>query len=54
MNVKSVIINSDLHNKLKIFCRGKNLKIGAVVEDLIQLYLDKSRNIQNLIDENKK
>ncbi len=36
---KSVIINGDVHGKFKIFCKGKSLKIGGVIEDLIRLYL---------------
>ena len=50
---KSVIIDGDVHSKFKIFCKGKSLKIGGVIEDLIQLYLDNPKQIQKLIDEYK-
>lgn len=50
---KSVIINGGVHNSFKILCRGKSMKIGAVIEDLIKLYLSNPRKIQQLIDENK-
>ena len=47
---KSVIINSDVHYKFKMFCKGKNLKIGAVIEDLMRLYLVQPHKLQNMID----
>jgi len=50
---KSVIIDGELHNKFKIFCKGKSMKIGGVVEDLIILYLDNPKTIQKLIDDVK-
>jgi len=50
---KSVIINGAIHNNFKTLCRGKSMKIGAVIEDLIKLYLNNPRKIQQLIDENK-
>lgn len=50
---KSVIINADIHTKLKTFCKGKSLKIGGVIEDLINIYLDNPKTIQKLIDEYK-
>ncbi len=53
MKNKSIIISGDVHEKLKIFCRGKNMKIGAVVEDLIKLFLEKPKEIQNKVDEIK-
>jgi len=48
---KSVIINEDIHSKFKIFCKGKNYKIGGVIEDLISIYLNNPKEIQKLIDE---
>ena len=36
---KSIIIDGDLHNRFKTLCKGKNLKIGGVIEDLIRAYL---------------
>jgi hypothetical protein len=50
---KSVIIEGDLHNKFKMLCKGKSMKIGAVIEDLIKLYLDNPKVIQKMIDELK-
>ena len=43
---KSVIIAGDLHNRFKILCKGKSLKIGGVIEDLIRLYLNDPKKIQ--------
>ena len=48
---KSVIINEDIHSRFKMFCKGKNYKIGGVIEDLINIYLDNPKEIQKLIDE---
>lgn len=50
---KSIIINGDLHSKFKTLCKGKNMKIGGVIEDLIKLYLDSPNDIQKIIDEHK-
>ena len=50
---KSVIIEGNLHNKFKMLCKGKSLKIGGVIEDLIILYLNNPKKIQTLIEEVK-
>ena len=50
---KSVIIDGELHGKFKLLCKGKSLKIGGVIEDLIELYLSDPRGIQKVIDERK-
>jgi hypothetical protein len=50
---KSIIIDGDLHNKFKILCKGKSMKIGGVIEDLIKLYLDNPKDVQRIIDEHK-
>ena len=50
---KSIIIEGKLHNKFKVLCKGKSMKIGGVIEDLIQLYLDNPKNVQKMIDELK-
>lgn len=50
---KSVIINGEIHGEFKVFCKGKSLKIGGVIEDLIRLYLNDPKEIQKLIDEKK-
>jgi hypothetical protein len=47
---KSVIIDGDIHSKLKTFCAGKNLKMGGVIENLISLYLKDYKNVQKQID----
>jgi predicted lactoylglutathione lyase len=53
IKAKSIIINGDLHYKFKTLCRGKNMKIGAVIEDLIALYVKNQKSIQGLIDKEK-
>jgi hypothetical protein len=50
---KSIIIEGDLHNRFKLLCKGKSMKIGAVIEDLIQLYLNNPKEVQKMIDEFK-
>lgn len=50
---KSIIIDGNLHNRFKILCKGKSLKIGGLIEDLIQLYITNPKTIQELIDKNK-
>lgn len=50
---KSVIIDGELHGKFKLLCKGKSLKIGGVIEDLITLYLNDPKGIQKVIDERK-
>jgi hypothetical protein len=50
---KSIIIDGELHNRFKILCKGKSMKIGGVIEDLIKLYLRNPKDIQTLIDANK-
>ena len=51
---KSIIIDGNLHNRFKLLCKGKSLKIGGVIEDLISLYLDNPKKIQDLIEDTKK
>lgn len=50
---KSIIIDGDLHGDFKKLCKGKSLKIGGVIENLIRLYLDNPKKIQTLIEEAK-
>lgn len=50
---KSIIIEGELHNRFKLLCKGKSMKIGGVIEDLIELYLDNPKVIQKMIDEIK-
>ena len=47
---KSIIVNGDLHYKFKVLCKGKSLKIGGVIEDLISLSLYDPKKVQSLID----
>mgnify|MGYP006285134515 CR=1 FL=1 len=50
---KSIIIDGQLHAKFKLLCKGKNLKIGAVIEDLIRLFLNNPKEIQSMIEKDK-
>jgi hypothetical protein len=47
----SIIVDGDIHNDFKIFCKGKNLKIGGIVEKLISLYMKKYKELEKMIDE---
>jgi len=48
---KSVIIDGDLHYDFKMFCKGKSLKIGAVIENLIKIYLDDPKTLRGMIED---
>ena len=50
---KSIIIDGNIHYDFKTLCKGKSMKIGGVIEDLIRLYLDNPTHTQRLIDEVK-
>lgn len=50
---KSVIIDGELHGRFKMLCKGKSLKIGGVLEELITLYLTNPKEIQSMIEESK-
>ena len=50
---KSIIVTEVVHNDFKKLCKNKNLKIGALIEDLIKLYLSNPKIIQKLIDDLK-
>lgn len=52
--MKSIIIDEELHNKFKLFCKGKNLKIGGMIENMIKAYLKESKMFDKLIDETLK
>jgi len=47
---KSIIINGELHNRFKLLCKGKNMKIGGVIEDLIRAYLHDPNGMQQVIN----
>lgn len=53
-NMKSIIIDKDLHYKFKMFCKGKNLKIGGMIENMIKAYLNNPKDFNNLIEKNNK
>ena len=48
---KSIIIDGDLHQRLKIFCKGKSMKIGGVVENLIRTFLNNPKELENMFEE---
>ena len=50
---KSVIIDGRIHYDFKLLCKGRSLKIGGVIEDLIKLYLHNPREVQGMIDDFK-
>ena len=50
---KSVILDPFVHGKFKVLCKGKSMKIGALIEDLIKLYLNNPKQIQEKINELK-
>jgi len=50
---KSVIIDGSLHYDFKVFCKGKSMKIGGVIENLIRLYLNDPKRVEKMIDEQK-
>jgi uncharacterized protein YajQ (UPF0234 family) len=47
---KSIIIDGKLHNQFKVLCKGKSMKIGGVIEDLIRVYLRNPKDVQKIID----
>jgi len=51
---KSIIIDGNLHYKFKTMCKGKSLKIGGVIENLITLYLNDPKKIHSMIEDTAK
>ena len=51
---KSVIIDGDVHGRFKEHCKNRSLKIGGIIENLIELYLEDPQEIQKLINNTKK
>jgi hypothetical protein len=47
---KSIIIDGKLHSQFKMLCKGKSMKIGGVIEDLIRIYLRNPKDVQKVID----
>lgn len=52
--MKSIIIDEKLHYKFKMFCKGKNLKIGGMIENMIKAYLNNPKEFDKLIENNLK
>lgn len=50
---KSIIIDGSLHSRFKTICKGKSMKIGAVIEDLLRLYIRSPKEIQKMVDDYK-
>lgn len=50
---KSIIVDGNLHSRFKALCKNKSLKIGGVIEDLIRVYLDNPREVQEMINDYK-
>ena len=48
---KSVIIDGDVHSRFKLFCKGRSLKIGAVLEDLINIYINDHKLLRKMIED---
>ncbi|MHA2183075.1 MAG: hypothetical protein ACXAAH_16780 [Promethearchaeota archaeon] len=46
---KSVIIDGETHAKFKKYCKERSLKIGGVIENLIEIYLHDPQKIEDLI-----
>lgn len=51
--LKNVAICGNIHTKLKKHCKSKSLKIGGVVEELIEFYLINPKETQQIIDNYK-
>ena len=47
---KAILIDGKLHKRYRDYCRFQKKKIGGLTEDLIELYLSKPDEIQNLIN----
>lgn len=52
---KSILVNKDLHKRIKLFCKAKNIPIYELVEDVMGKYLDiNEKNITKLLNKVKK
>jgi hypothetical protein len=47
---KSIILDAEIHTKFKKFCMGKSLKLGGVIENLMELFIKDYKNVQKQID----
>jgi len=52
-STKSIIIDGKLHYSFKMLCKGKSMKIGGLIEDLIRVYISNPKNTQKMIDDLK-
>lgn len=50
---KSVIIDGDLHIRLKKYCKGRSLKIGGVIEDLVEFLLMNPKETRKIMEDYK-
>lgn len=50
---KSVIIDGDIHDSLKKYCKGRSLKIGGVIEELAQFLLLNPKEVRKIIEDYK-
>lgn len=41
--LRTIIIEKDVHQDLKVYCVQKELKMKTVIEDLIKEYLEKNK-----------
>ena len=52
-NSKSIIITKDVHDKFKVYCKKNNMKLGGLLENLIELFLDNPKEIIKKIEDLK-
>lgn len=50
---KSIIVDPEIHSRFKVFCKGKNFKIGGAIEDLMLAYIAEPRVVREIIDKLK-
>lgn len=48
--MKSILINESVHSEFKKFCMGRGLKIGTVVEKLIENYIKDPKKFKEISD----
>lgn len=42
--LKTIMIDGDLHERLKIYCKLKGKKMGFVIETILRLYLEQNEH----------
>lgn len=50
---KSVIIDGEVHDRLKKYCKGRSLKIGGVIEELAEFLLINPKEVRKIIEDYK-